>query len=145
MKDQDNIVDNDQNQQRLDKWLNISCLFKTRAQATRACDDRQVKINDEVAKPAKMIKVGDVLTIKGKGGKYTQYTITGLAHKNISAKDARELYEKHELELSDETREMMALHDQANRKLKPKYKGRPTKKDRRKMDKLKGDDPLSWY
>ena len=129
--------------QRLDKWLNISCLFKTRAQATKACDDRKVKVNGDVAKPAKMIKVGDVLTIKNKNGIFINYTVTTLAFKNVSAKDARTLYIKEEIELTDEARELMELHYKSLKKLKPKYKGRPTKKERRKMDNLKKGS-LPW-
>ncbi len=143
MSIEDKIIFDKAEQQRLDKWLNISCLFKTRAQATRACDDRKVKVNNEVAKPSKMIHIGDVLTIKQKGGQYINYTISGLAHKNVSAKDAREMYVKEELELSDEAKELIGLHYKSTKQLKPKYKGRPTKKERRKMDKVK-NDPLSW-
>jgi len=129
--------------QRLDKWLNISCLFKTRAQATKACDERKVKVNGEVAKPAKLIKADDVLTIKNKNGTFINYTIIALAHKNISAKEARNLYVKEEPELSEEARELMELHFKSLKKLKPKYKGRPTKKERRKMDNLKKGS-LPW-
>ena len=129
--------------QRLDKWLNISCLFKTRAQATKACDDRKVKVNGDVAKPAKMIKAGDVLTIKNKNGTFINYTVTALAFKNVSAKEAKNLYTKEEIELTDEAREMMELHYKSLKKLKPKYKGRPTKKERRKMDNLKKGS-LPW-
>ncbi|MBN2411895.1 RNA-binding S4 domain-containing protein [candidate division KSB1 bacterium] len=129
--------------QRLDKWLNISCLFKTRAQATKACDDRKIKVNGEVAKPAKMIKAGDVLTIKNKNGTFINYTVTGLAFKNVSAKDARTLYIKEEIKLSDEAKELMALHYKSIKKIKPKYKGRPTKKERRKMDDFKKGS-LPW-
>jgi len=129
--------------QRLDKWLNISCLFKTRAQATKACDDRKVKVNGQVAKPAKMIKAGDVLTIKNKNGTFVNYTVTTLAFKNVSAKEARTLYIKEEIELTDEARELMELHYKSLKKLKPKYKGRPTKKERRKMDNFKKGS-LPW-
>jgi len=133
----------EQTVQRLDKWLNISCLFKTRAQATKACDDRKVKVNGDVAKPAKMIKAGDILTIKNKNGTFVNYTVTTLAFKNVSAKDARSLYIKEEIELTDEARELMKLHYKSLKKLKPKYKGRPTKKERRKMDNLKKGS-LPW-
>ncbi len=129
--------------QRLDKWLNISCLFKTRAQATKACNDRKVKVNGDVAKPSKMIKAGDVLTIKNKNGTFINYTVTTLAIKNVSTKEARTLYIKEELELTDEARELMELHYKSLKKLKLKFKGRPTKKERRKMDKFKKGS-LPW-
>ena len=126
-----------QGEQRIDKWLNISCLFKTRAKATKACDDRRIKINGEIAKPAKTVKPGDQLTIKNSGGKFTNYTVLAISHKNLSAKDAKHLYEKEELELSDEAKELMELFGDSVKRQKPKYKGRPTKKERRKLDKFR--------
>ncbi len=126
-----------QGEQRIDKWLNISCLFKTRAKATKACDERRIKINGEVAKPAKTVKPGDELTIKNSGGKFTNYKVLAISHKNLSAKDAKHLYEKEEIELSDEAKELMELFSGSVKRQKPKYKGRPTKKERRKLDKFR--------
>ncbi len=123
--------------ERLDKWLNFTCLFKTRSQATKACDDRKVKVNDQVVKPAKLIKVGDVITIKHKDGRYIKFIVSALTHKNVSAKEARNLYIREEPELSAEARELVALYYKSVKRLKPKYKGRPTKKERRKMDDIK--------
>jgi heat shock protein Hsp15 len=51
---------------RLDKWLKIARIFKARSQATKACDEGDVKVNGERAKAAKLIKPGDKLTVKGK-------------------------------------------------------------------------------
>ena len=124
-------------EQRLDKWLNFSCLFKTRSQATKACEDRRIKVNGQVAKPAKMIKCGDCLTIKSKGGKFFNLTILGITLKNISAGNARLLYELEQPQLSPEEIEMLEYMQKAARSLKPRYKGRPTKKERRKMDQIK--------
>jgi len=74
--------------QRIDKWLNISCLFKTRAKATKACDERRIKINNLVAKPAKLVTTGDKVTIRKAGGKFINLTVLAVSHKNVSAKDA---------------------------------------------------------
>jgi len=124
--------------QRIDKWLNISCLFKTRAKATKACDERRIKINNLVAKPAKLVTTGDKVTIRKAGGKFINLTVLAVSHKNVSAKDAKKFYEIEELQLSDEAKELMAIYAQSVKIEKPKYKGRPTKKERRNLDKVKG-------
>lgn len=124
--------------QRIDKWLNISCLFKTRAKATKACDERRIKINNQVAKPSKMVAAGDRVTIRKAGGKFINLTVLAVSHKNVAAKDARKLYEIEELQLSEEAKELIAIYSQSVKIEKPKYKGRPTKKERRKIDKMKG-------
>ncbi|HPG37784.1 MAG TPA: RNA-binding S4 domain-containing protein [bacterium] len=143
------IVHNPENNnsecERLDKWLNFACIFKTRSQATKACDERKVKVNNEVAKPAKMIKAGDIVTIKHKDGRYINFTVSALTHKNVSAKDARNLYIKEEPELSEEARELLTLYYKSVKRLKPRYKGRPTKKERRKMENIKSGSILSDY
>ncbi len=138
MEDKKENLDQE-NSQRLDKWLNYSCLFKTRAQATRACDERKIKVNEQVAKPSRMIKPGDEITIKQKAGNYIKLEILKVSHKNIPLKDARELYKKHEIEISEESRELLEMYKESEKSMKVKYKGRPTKKERRKMEKLKGN------
>ncbi len=123
--------------QRIDKWLNYACLFKTRSKATKACEDRRVKINDDVAKPAHSVKAGDKVTIKTPGGKFVNMNVLAVVYRNVSSKDAKLLYEVEELQLSDEAKELIELFDQAVTFHKPKYKGRPTKKERRTLDKYK--------
>ncbi len=129
--------------QRLDKWLQIAHIYKTRSQATHACDERRVKINGSVAKPAKSIKVGDVLTIKRRGGNYINLAITGIARRSIPAREARLLYEMEIQEMSEESKELLEYYRQAEKKMRPKYKGRPTKKERRKLENLKKKN-LPW-
>lgn len=125
--------------ERIDKWLHYACLYKTRSQATKACDERQVKVNNQVVKPSKMIKTGDQVTLKRKGGQYVNLLIVGIVHRNISRDQAQLLYEKEVLKISEETQEIRALLQQSARQIKPKYKGRPTKKERRKYENLKSN------
>jgi len=132
-----NQIGNTNGSQRIDKWLNIACLFKTRSKAARACDDRRIKVNGLVAKPAVHVKSGDELTIKMPGGKFVNIKILAISFRNVSAKDAKHLYKVEELQLSEEAKELMELFPQTVTYHKPKYKGRPTKKERRKMEKHK--------
>ena len=122
---------------RLDKWLKISRLFKTRALAARACEDGKVKVNDRKSKPARLIKIGDSVTIK-KRSKYYIFDVTEIVFKSISAKDAKLLYNEHKPQLSEESKEMFEMLKEWDRAGKRKYKGRPTKKERRQIDKLRG-------
>jgi ribosome-associated heat shock protein Hsp15 len=122
-------------EQRLDKWLHVSCLFKTRSQATKACEQRRIKVNGETAKPAKTIKPGDELTIRYPNGQYVNFDILGVAHKNLPKKLARDLYNMHTQELSDKDIELLQLLKQTS-PTRPKYKGRPTKKERRELNKV---------
>ncbi len=132
-----NQIGDTQASQRIDKWLNFACLFKTRSKATKACEDRRIKINDLVAKPAHPVKAGDRITVKTPGGKFVNMTVKAVVFKNIPAKDAKMLYEVEDLQLSEEAKELMELFSQAVTYHKPKYKGRPTKKERRQIDKFK--------
>lgn len=119
---------------RLDKWLKLSRLYKTRAIATRACDDGKVKINNVKSKPARMVKIGDVIIIKAKS-KYRTFDVVDIVYKSISNKDARNLYREHEMEMSEESKELFELLQEWDKQGKRKYKGRPTKKERRELDK----------
>ena len=119
---------------RLDKWLKIARIFKTRSQAGHACDENHVKVNGEVAKAAKPIKLGDKLTVKGKN-RYREIEVAGISFKSISAKDARELYREEKQEkLPEESLELIRLMKQSV----IKYPGRPTKKERRNLMKIRG-------
>ncbi|MFQ5865119.1 MAG: RNA-binding S4 domain-containing protein [bacterium] len=122
---------------RLDKWLKISRIYKTRALATRACEDGKVKVNDKRAKPARMIKIGDQITIKVRS-KYRTFDVLDIVHKSISNKDAKFLYVEHTPKLSEESQELYELLQEWDRAGRRKFKGRPTKKERRALEKLRG-------
>ena len=124
-------------QQRIDLWLHHVCLLKTRSQSTRACNERRIKVNGDTAKPSKMIAVGDTVTIRYPNGRFVDFKVLALALKNISRKQAREYYEIQELELSEETRDLMRIFNESFKKTRPKYKGRPTKKERRKLEEFR--------
>jgi len=125
--------------QRLDKWLKIARLFKTRSQATEACDERRVKVNGQVAKPAKEIRIGDTLTIRHHGGTYIELEVVQLCSKSIAAALARQLYTLHVRETTPEEQELMKLFSEAVKRVKPTYKGRPTKKERRRLEQHRRD------
>jgi len=122
---------------RLDRWLNYACLYKTRARAARACEERRIKVNGQVAKPAKTVQPGDLLTIKKKSGQYVELEILKIVRGNVSHAEARTLYDQKRHELSREAAELMELLGESFRERRPKYKGRPTKKERRRLERVK--------
>ena len=78
---------------RVDVWLNVSCVYKTRSEAQRACRGGKVSVNGERAKPHREILAGDRVTITTPSGRRRQLLVTGLAARHLSRVDARTLYE----------------------------------------------------
>lgn len=130
--------DNLQKTIRLDKWLKITRIIKTRNRAAEACDQGRVKVNNQVAKPAKLVKIGDIISVKFKW-RIRTFDILDIVHKSVKAENARLLYREHELTQEEqEQQDIRSLFYQAAKSQRPKYKGRPTKKERREIDKLRG-------
>ena len=132
MKEQDPII-------RLDLWLKVARIVKSRSSAVKLCDSGKVKVNGRSVKPAKIISVGDVISVFIHGRR-RELTIRGIAHRSIAAKLAAELYEEApptQQELEQQKMEHLARI--AARDHKPKYPGRPTKRDRRTLDKFRNN------
>ncbi len=119
---------------RIDKWLKMARIFKSREEASRACDLGRVKINGYEAKPSKEAKLGDEIVVKVENV-YRTLTIKELPTRGLSGKDAKLVYDEKTPELPPEVIELMKLQAAENRRLQRESKGRPTKKTRREMDK----------
>ena len=78
---------------RLDTWLDVACLFKTRSEAQKACKLGKIRVNGATAKPHRDVKVGDELEINRPMGRKQLVTVLGLADSHISRAEARLLYE----------------------------------------------------
>ncbi len=124
-------------QMRLDKWLKVARIFKTRGQAAEACEQKRVKVNGKAAKPAKTIRVGDEVTVRF-GKTFRTLEVLQLTQRSLSAALARELYHEEKPKLSEESRELFEFVRKLDRKFRPKSKGRPTKKERRQIEKIRG-------
>jgi ribosome-associated heat shock protein Hsp15 len=116
---------------RLDKWLWAARFFKTRSLATDEVDKGRVKVNDQPAKPARDVRLGDRLSIQ-QGGVTRVVVVRGLSDVRGPAPVARQLYE--------ETAESLRLREEAARNRRyladPAQaieQGRPTKRDRRQL------------
>jgi ribosome-associated heat shock protein Hsp15 len=122
---------------RLDRWLMAARFFKTRTQAAEACEGGRVKVGGFSSKPHKLVRIGDELTIRQRD-RYRNVKVAGLAQRGLPPSEARKLYEE-ELKdgLSDEVREQMKLFAASFRNAQRKFKGRPTKKERRDMERTR--------
>lgn len=117
---------------RVDKWLWAARFFKTRSLATDAIDHGRVKLNGLKIKPAKTIQLNDLLDIDN-GSTQWQVKVIGLSGQRGSATLARQLYS--ETEESIKTREQEAMRRALFPEPSADIKGRPTKRDRRLLDK----------
>ena len=121
---------------RLDKWLWAARLFKTRALASTAAAGGKVEVNGARAKPGRAVKVGDTLRVRV--GPYEYHlTVRGLAERRGPAALAHALYQ--EDDESRRARETLALQLKQLPSVTYLGKGRPTKKDRRKIERWKGE------
>lgn len=120
--------------QRLDKWLWVARFFKTRALAAEAIGGGKVHVDGQRAKPAKLIRPQTGLQIR-RGDLIWEVTVLGLCAQRLSAPLAQALYEESEVSIA-RREETMALK-KVIRQSTPVREGRPTKRDRRKLEELK--------
>ncbi len=78
---------------RVDVWLDIACLFKTRSEAQKACKGGKVEVNGQAARPHRLLKVGDELRITRGGGRRQLVRVRGFAPRHLPKVEARALYE----------------------------------------------------
>lgn len=116
---------------RIDKWLWAARFFKTRSLATTAVDSGKVKVAGEKVKPARNIRLGDKLDIDN-GSTEWQIIVQGLSDVRRGAPEAQALYQETEASLS--RREQDAEKRKYFREPASAIKGRPTKRDRRNLD-----------
>ncbi|HVZ78793.1 MAG TPA: RNA-binding S4 domain-containing protein [Gemmatimonadaceae bacterium] len=119
---------------RVDKWLWAARFFKTRSLATEAVSGGKVEVNGERAKPAKLVQVGD--TVRVRIAPYDhELVVRGLGERRGSAREAQALYE--ETEASRAARERLAEQLRMAPAFTYEERGRPTKRDRREMDRMR--------
>jgi ribosome-associated heat shock protein Hsp15 len=117
---------------RIDKWLWAARFYKTRSLATDEIDKGRVRINDLEVKPAKEVKIGDTIALR-QGPATRTLVVRSISDKRGGAPQAQLMYD--ETEASLQLREQMA----EQRRLEPANgleHGRPTKRDRRSIDKV---------
>ena len=78
---------------RLDVWLDVACLFKTRSEAKRACEGGKVEVNGEHAKPHRAIREGDRLRIGRPFGRHQDIIVRILLEQHVKKSEAKVLYD----------------------------------------------------
>lgn len=122
---------------RLDKWLWVARFFRSRGLAHEAVEGGRVRVGGERAKPSKAVNVGDRVEVIA-GPSRREVIVAKLSERRGPAREAREHYE--------ETEESRLRHERAVMErrfaIEParSLRGRPTKKDRRALDRLRSGD-----
>jgi ribosome-associated heat shock protein Hsp15 len=120
---------------RIDKWLWAARFFKTRSLAQAAVTGGKVKVGGERVKPAKELAVGDGLTIRI-GELEWSITVQALSDKRGPAQKARLLYEEDEASRARRIAQVADRRAQAS--VWGERKGRPTKRERRQLERWQG-------
>lgn len=120
---------------RMDKWLWAARFFKTRALAARACELGRIESNGQAAKAAREVRAGDLLHVKNDGGDF-QVEVLVLSELRGPAAVAQTLYR--ETAASRELRLKLAEERKAMSHFEALREGKPSKRDRREIDRLRG-------
>jgi ribosome-associated heat shock protein Hsp15 len=120
---------------RTDKWLWAARFFKTRALAARACDLGRIQSNGRPAKPAREVRIGDMLRVINDGGDF-EVEVLLLSEVRGPASVAQTLYR--ETEASRELRQKVAAERKAIKQFEELPAGRPSKRDRRRIIQFRG-------
>jgi ribosome-associated heat shock protein Hsp15 len=78
---------------RLDVWLDVACLFKTRSEAKRACEGGKVEVNGEHAKPHRVVRDGDRLRIGRPFGRHQDIIVRIVMEQHVKKSEAKVLYD----------------------------------------------------
>ena len=78
---------------RLDIWLDVACLFKTRSEAKRACEGGKVDVNGDHAKPNRLVREGDRVRISRGAGRFQDVIVRIILEQHIKKTEARALYD----------------------------------------------------
>ena len=123
---------------RLDVWLDVACLFKTRSEAQAACKLGKITVNSQPAKPNRRLRPGDEIEINRPLGRRQHLRVVRLADQHVAKPEARRLYEDltpQPTPAEIETRRLERIYRAA---MTPPRA--PDKRQRRALRKLQGKD-----
>ena len=119
----------------MDKWLGAARFFKTRALAARACELGRIQSNGQTVKAARDVRIGDMLRVTNDGGEF-EIAVLLLSEVRGPASIAQTLYR--ETEGSRELRMKVAAEHRAMKQFEQLPEGRPSKRDRREIIRIRG-------
>lgn len=123
---------------RLDIWLDIACLFKTRSEAQKACRGGKIAVNGQPAQPKRLLRPGDEILIGRPFGRKQRLVVKGLADTHVSKADARLLYEDLTPKPTAEEIELRRMERVFRAQMTPPKA--PDKRQRRALRRLQGKD-----
>jgi len=123
---------------RLDVWLDIACLFKTRSEAQSACKNGKLSVNGQVAKPDRRLRVSDEIEIGRPFGRKQRVVVRAFAERHVSKAEARTLYEDLTPPPTPEEIETRRLERMYRAAATPPRA--PDKRQRRALRRIKGRD-----
>jgi ribosome-associated heat shock protein Hsp15 len=115
---------------RLDQWLWAARFYRTRSLAAQAIDAGQVRLRDERVKPAHPVRAGDVVSVRRQGLAWV-VDVVAVADRRGNATAAALLYREQKASVAASAEE--ALQRRAAAAAEPRFAGRPTKRERRKL------------
>jgi ribosome-associated heat shock protein Hsp15 len=121
---------------RLDVWLDVACLFRTRSEAQKACKAGRIEVNGQPGKPDRHLRAGDELNIKRPYGRTQRVVVKALADTHIAKAEARKLYDDLTPPLTPEEIETRRLERIYRAAMTPPKA--PDKRDRRTLRRLRG-------
>ena len=121
---------------RLDVWLDVVCLYRTRSEAQKACQGGKVEVNGRSGKAHRPLRVGDELRLNRPFGRKQTVTVLGLAERHLPKAEARLLYQDTTPPLSDEEKELRRIERVYRASMQRTHA--PDKRERRALRKLKG-------
>jgi ribosome-associated heat shock protein Hsp15 len=119
---------------RLDVWLDVACLFKTRSEAQKACRGGKVEVNGQGAKPHRMLHAGDQLRITRAAGRKQQVIVKALAEQHMPRPETRLLYDD---TTPPPTPEELAVRELERHFWKSCFKSAPRTPDHRERRRLR--------
>jgi ribosome-associated heat shock protein Hsp15 len=122
---------------RLDVWLDVACLFRTRSEAQKACKGGKVDVNGQPAKPHRDVRPGDEVVVSRPLGRKQRVIVRGLADKHIAKADARALYEDLTPPPTPEEVELRRMARLSRPFLRAAGAGSPDKRERRQIRRMK--------
>ena len=122
---------------RLDLWLKITRIVKTRSEGVKLCDGGKVKVNGHTAKPSKLVHIGADISVFHRGRR-RQITVLGIAHRSVSKDIAYTLYDEAPMTPAEQEQAELERMTRTLARQTQSTIGRPTKRDRRLLDKFRG-------
>ncbi len=122
---------------RLDVWLDVACLFKTRSEAQKACHGGKVDVNGHPGKPHREVRVGDELRITRPLGRRQVVVVVALAGRHVPKAEAKTLYEDRTPPPTPEEAEMREVERAFRRSFGSRPVRAPDRRERRALRKMK--------